>query len=189
MVDWHPPTVESKQSLRRTGRLRRAGLPPVDLSTVLADLLGTATRVAAYVPVGSEPGVDPQPGWLLPVLLADNDLDWAVYDGRLAPGRLGLSEPVGDRLGPAAVAGCDLVLVPALLVDRQGHRLGRGGGSYDRALARATGLTVALVHDDELVESVPAEPHDVPVKAVATPIGGLVRLPAKMGPWGSSTTC
>lgn len=181
--------MESKQSLRQTGRLRRAGLSPVELSTVLADLLRAATRVAAYVPVGSEPGVAPRPGWLLPVLLADNDLDWAVYDGRLAPGRHGLSEPVGDRLGADAVGSCDLVLVPALLVDRLGHRLGRGGGSYDRALGRATGLTVALVHDDEVVDALPSEPHDVLVQAVATPSGGLVLLPAKMGAWGSSTTC
>jgi 5-formyltetrahydrofolate cyclo-ligase len=69
--------------------------------------------------------------------------------------------------------------VPALQVDRDGNRLGRGGGSYDRALARATGLTVALLHDDELVAELPHEPHDVPVRAVATPTGGLVRLPSR----------
>jgi 5-formyltetrahydrofolate cyclo-ligase len=61
-------------------------------------------------------------------------------------------------------------------VDRDGNRLGRGGGSYDRALARATGLTVALLHDDEVVEAVPHEAHDVPVRAVATLTGGLVVL-------------
>ncbi len=180
--------MDSKQSLRQTGRLRRDALPAADLSSAIADLLTSATRVASYVPVGSEPGVPPRQGWLLPVLLEDNDLDWAVYDGRLTRGRRGLPEPVGDRLGPEAVAGCDLVLVPALLVDQRGHRLGRGGGSYDRALRRATAITVALVHDGELVAALPSEPHDVTVRAVATPTGGLVMLPAKMGAWGSSTT-
>jgi 5-formyltetrahydrofolate cyclo-ligase len=68
------------------------------------------------------------------------------------------------------------VLVPALLVDRRGNRLGRGGGSYDRALVRATGLTVALLHDGELVEELPAEAHDVPVRAAATPSQGVVQL-------------
>ena len=110
--------------------------------------------------------------------LPDGDLDWAAYDGTLAPGPLGVLEPAGPRLGPNAVAACDLVLVPALLVDRAGRRLGRGGGCYDRALARATGLTVALLHDGEWVEHVPTEPHDIPVQAVVTPSTGLVRLSA-----------
>ncbi len=65
------------------------------------------------------------------------------------------------------------MLVPALLVDRHGTRLGKGGGSFDRALARATGLTIALVHDDEVVDLLPAEPHDVPVRAIATPSTGV----------------
>jgi 5-formyltetrahydrofolate cyclo-ligase len=68
------------------------------------------------------------------------------------------------------------VVVPALAVDRRGVRLGRGGGSYDRALTRAAGLTVALLYDGETVEELPAEEHDVPVKAVVTPSGGLVMV-------------
>ena len=86
-----------------------------------------------------------QDGWLLPVLRADDDLDWATYEGELAVGRRGTVEPPGPRLGVDAIGTCDLVLVPALLVDRDGYRLGKGAGAYDRALARATGLTVALV--------------------------------------------
>ena len=150
----------------------------MDLSQIVSTVIAQAERIASYVSFGTEPGVPPQPGWLLPVLLPDGDLDWTAYDGRIVGGRP--PEPVGDRLGVAAIASCDLVLVPALLVDRRGVRLGKGGGSYDRALARATGLTVALLHDGERVERLPAEPHDVPVDAVATPSGGLVRLSGKM---------
>jgi 5-formyltetrahydrofolate cyclo-ligase len=148
----------------------------MNLAPVLAGLLDGATDVAGFVGFGAEPCVPPRPGWLLPVLLGDDDLDWARYDGELVPGRRGLLEPPGPRLGVAAVATCDVVLVPALRVDRAGYRLGRGGGSYDRALARATGLTVALVHDDEVVDDVPHEAHDVPVRAFATPGLGLVVL-------------
>jgi 5-formyltetrahydrofolate cyclo-ligase len=177
---WHPPTVGSKQALRRTAQRGRVSRVPSDaLERVLAPLLADATQVASYLALGGEPAVVPRPGWLLPVLLEDDDLDWAVYDGRLAPGRRGLQEPVGPRLGVEAVAACDLVLVPALLVDRRGNRLGKGGGSYDRALRRARGLTVALLHDGELVEQLPAEEHDVRVAAVATPSLGLVRLPGE----------
>ena len=159
---------------------RRAERSPADLSSVLGADLAKVERIAAFVPFGHEPGVAPRPGWLLPVLLPDDDLNWAEYDGQLVPGRHGLLEPVGARLGVEAISGCELVLVPALLVDRRGVRLGRGGGSYDRALRRATGLTVALVHDDELVEELPCEEHDVRVAAVATPGGGLMRLTGKM---------
>ncbi|TDC58333.1 5-formyltetrahydrofolate cyclo-ligase [Micromonospora sp. KC207] len=148
-------------------------------------------RVTGYVPVGSEPGgpelpevlrmaLPPGGELLLPVLRDDLDLEWAAYTGPgclIAAGR-GLREPTGPRLGRAAIADARLVVVPALAVDRLGRRLGRGGGSYDRALARVadSALTVALLHDGELVEHLPAEPHDRPVRAVVTPSDGLRTL-------------
>lgn len=148
-------------------------------------------RMTAYVPVGSEPGgpdlpavlraaLEPAAELLLPVLRDDLDLDWAAYttpESLVAAGR-GLREPAGPRLGRSAVADADLVVVPALAVDHRGLRLGRGGGSYDRALARVpvATVTVALLHDGELVASVPAQPHDRPVRTVITPAGGLRTL-------------
>jgi 5-formyltetrahydrofolate cyclo-ligase len=146
------------------------------------------TRCAAYVPAGAEPGgpglpdalaaaLPPGAELLLPVLLPDGDLDWARYDGTLSPARLGLREPSGPRLGVDAVRTASLLLVPALAVSRTGVRLGRGGGSYDRALDRARdALTLALLHDGELVDDVPAEPHDRPVHGVITPTGGAEML-------------
>lgn len=173
--------VDSKQALRRAARRAREAAPPShDFGVVLAALLQEATRVASYVPLPSEPGLDPQQGWLLPIVLRDGDLDWAEHDGSLAAAGFGLPEPTGPRLGVGAIATCDLVIVPALLVDRAGNRLGKGRGCYDRALVRATGLTVALVGDDELVQALPTEPHDIPVHAVATPSLGVVRLHGKM---------
>ena len=166
--------------------VRRSAAVSVQAHT-LARVRGTRpTLCAAYVPVGSEPG---GPGLidalaavvpvLLPVLLPDGDLDWACYDGTLRRTGRGLLEPAGPTLGPDAVADAGLLLVPALAVSRTGMRLGRGGGSYDRALARAAhALAVALLHDGELVDEVPAEPHDRPVHAVITPADGLVTTPA-----------
>ncbi|MFJ3903268.1 5-formyltetrahydrofolate cyclo-ligase [Streptomyces sp. NPDC090025] len=148
--------------------------------------LARADTVAAYVSVGSEPGTRALLDALrargvrvlLPVLLPDNDLDWAPYEGaeRLAKAGRGLLEPVGERLGPDAVTTADAVLLPGLAVDARGMRLGRGGGSYDRVLARlaragARPALVVLLYANEVVARVPEEPHDHPVHAVVTPEG------------------
>ena len=146
-----------------------------------------AATVAAYVAVGSEPGTAPLLHALLaagkrivlPVLLPDGDLDWAAYAGDqdLVPARFGLLEPVGTRLGVEAVATADVVLLPGLAVSPRGDRLGRGGGSYDRALGRVPvgTFTCVLLHDDEVGLEVPVEPHDRPVTAAATP-SGIIRF-------------
>src|SRR5690349_17027288 len=147
-------------------RLRDAvlGLPEIQM----------AGTIAAYCSVGSEPDTRG--------LLPDGDLDWAAYEGpdSLAAGPRGLLEPdpAEPRRGPGAIARADLVLVPALAADRRGNRLGKGGGSYDRALARVGGLvpTVALLYDGELLDEVPAGPHDVRVRLAAQPQEGIIRL-------------
>jgi 5-formyltetrahydrofolate cyclo-ligase len=143
--------------------------------------------VAAYVSVGTEPGTGPLlerlaargTRILLPVLLPDHDVDWAPYGGpgSLRPAGRGLLEPAGSRLGVAAVTSADAVLVPGLAADRAGVRLGRGGGSYDRVLARVapSRFTAVLLYDGEIVAAVPAGRHDRTVRAAATP-RGLVRL-------------
>ena len=147
-----------------------------------------AGTVAAYVSVGTEPDTRGlvYALWkrgtyvLLPLLQADFDLDWASYEGpdSLAEGPRGLLEPMDPPRGVTAVTSADLVIVPALAVDRGGMRLGRGGGSYDRALARvgAAVPTVALIYDDELLDEVPAGPHDQRVGMAAQPRQGISRL-------------
>jgi 5-formyltetrahydrofolate cyclo-ligase len=173
---------------------RRSLLPPARsaaAAAVHATLLSLVRRIrpstiAAYVPVGSEPGGPDLPAvlaaearLLLPVLRPDGDLDWAAYDGTLTAGPRGLLEPPGPRLGVNAVQEATLVVVPALAVDRSGIRLGRGGGSYDRVLTRLSAgvLTVALLNDGELLDAVPAEAHDRPIGAAITPSGGLTLSP------------
>ncbi len=194
-----PEPELSKRMLRRELLLVRSGLTADDVrktTGALADRaldlpeLAQARTVAAYVSVGSEPGtlalLDALRARgvrvLLPVLLPDNDLDWGVYEGEAAlarvrhGGRMELLEPAGERLGPDAVTDADAVLLPGLAVDGRGMRLGRGGGSYDRVLARldragADPALVVLLYDAEVVDRVPEEGHDRPVHAAVTPSG------------------
>jgi 5-formyltetrahydrofolate cyclo-ligase len=190
-------TADSKAALRRRIVENRSALDASDLALNarrLRDVLLAipeidATRhVAAYVSVGREPGTGPLiealfargVEILLPMLLPDGDLDWARYTGahRLVTASRGLLEPTAEPLGVSAVASVDVVLVPGLAVDRRGTRLGRGGGSYDRALARVGGraFTCAVLHDGEFLDiPLPRDPHDVSVAAAATP-SGLHRL-------------
>jgi len=180
-------------AVAKVGRRRqllavRRGLAPATVANAGEELLTVALSrpelldarcVALYLSVAPEPDTAPLIDWLrtagvrvlLPVLHDDNDLGWGSAESGLHPGRLGLIQPVVD-LGPDAIAAADLVICPALAVDLSGVRLGRGGGSYDRALARVpTGVpTWVAVYDSEVVEALPHDPHDHPVTAALTPV-------------------
>ncbi len=152
--------------------LHAASLPP----------LVRARRVAAYLSMSTEPGTGPLLRWcvergvevLVPVSSPDRTMAWVRWHpGRVEVGALGVPEPVGEP-HPEGLGGCEVAVVPALAIDHVGHRLGRGAGYYDRALADFTGLVCALVFDEELVPAVPHLPHDRSVDLVIAP-GGVFR--------------
>ncbi|MDX6284854.1 MAG: 5-formyltetrahydrofolate cyclo-ligase [Frankiales bacterium] len=182
----------TKTELRARIRATRSARSAADRATVASQLrdvalsipeVATARTVAAYVGVASEPQTLPLldalvacgARVLLPLLCADGDLDWAEYAGAhdLVQAPHLLLEPTGPPLGRGEIGVADVIVVPALAVDRDGNRLGQGGGAYDRALVRVapTALVLALVHDDEILDVIPADPWDRPVLAAATPQG------------------
>jgi 5-formyltetrahydrofolate cyclo-ligase len=148
------------------------------------------STVCCYVPFGSEPGsmglLDAlrERGCrvLLPVIPPSvGPLDWSEYSGASGLARgvyLPILEPDGPRLGPRGIGEADAVVVPALGVDRLGVRLGKGAGYYDRSLVFAApeAQLIAVVRDEELVDRLPAEPHDVRMTAALTPGHGVVAL-------------
>jgi 5-formyltetrahydrofolate cyclo-ligase len=162
------------------------------LADRVAGLMIDGGTVCAYVPVGAEPGsvrlLDALRGHadrvLLPVArtTADDDavaLQWGEYrPGQLVTARFGLLEPAGPWLPATTVAEAGVVLVPALAVDRAGTRLGRGRGFYDRTLVLRDpqARLIAVVRDEELLDEVPHEAHDVPMTHALTPGLGLVEL-------------
>ena len=140
--------------------------------------VAAANSVALYVSISDEPSTGTlreslsyrDVEVLLPILREDNGLDWGRDRGALEVGRHGLLHPSGPVID---LADADVVIVPAVAVDAMGRRLGRGGGSYDRALAhyrsaRPDGLVVALTFDGALVEELPPEAHDQAVDALVT---------------------
>ena len=138
----------------------------------------SVARVASYISYGEEPSTTDinvellRRGitLLLPRLLPDNDLEWVEWNGDenalVTNGKV--LEPHGFAVRD--LDAIDVVIVPALHIDRSGNRLGQGGGSYDRALARLEAWKIALVHHGEITnDPSPVEPHDQRVNAAATP--------------------
>jgi 5-formyltetrahydrofolate cyclo-ligase len=87
---------------------------------------------------------------------------------RLAPGPLGIAQPVGPAIPVESV---EAFFVPGLAFDRAGYRLGRGKGFYDRLLARHSpgALLCGVCFGDVLVERLPRESHDIPMNCLLTP--------------------
>jgi 5-formyltetrahydrofolate cyclo-ligase len=189
----------TKTDLREAILLARRELPPHEhdaeahaLARHVAALGAEGQTVCAYMPVGSEPGsvelIDSlyrrKIRVLLPVARHDvagipQPLQWGEYrPGALVEARFGLREPTQPWLSADAVATATVVLVPALAVDRTGTRLGRGAGFYDRSLvlANPAAQLIAVVRDEEIVDRLPGEPHDVGMTHALTPRGGIVRL-------------
>jgi 5-formyltetrahydrofolate cyclo-ligase len=183
------PGTRGKRGIRELVRAGRAardaasrGAAEAALTARLSGLVAErgARRVACYLPVGGEPDTRGFLAWargagveaILPLSRDDGLLDWAVAgDGATAPGAFGIPEPIGDPLPPGALGGVDLALIPACAVDRSGVRLGWGRGYFDRALAALDRIppVFAVVHDDEVFDALPREPHDVPVAGAVTP--------------------
>lgn len=165
--------VAARDRATDAANLRRHGLDLVSATGLVA-----GDTVALYEPLATEPPVEALTEALLglgirvivPITLPDWRLEWCLAD-----------DPSRTPLGLDAVAGADLLLIPALTVDAAGHRLGQGGGCYDRTLplARTGVLVVAVVHPEEDGggtagagnAAVPVEPHDLPVAAVLTADG------------------
>ena len=182
---------DAKAELRATARARRDALPasavasagPVLARRLLAVIdeqvgAGRPLTVATTTARPGEPPTEPTvealrargDRVLAPRVLSAGELGWVELtdDTTWAPGPFGIREPQGE---PAELA-ADVVIVPALMVDAAGIRLGQGGGYFDRALARverAHTLVIGVVFDDEVVEALPTDPHDIGVDIIVTP--------------------
>lgn len=185
-------TEDLKQEIRKQMRAKRATMPKGNTrKTIIAalhkqilDAIDPKAKViAGYVEIENEPPILEvldilyQQGKtiLLPKIGPKLQRDWAVYEGKeklaqCAPKRP--LEPIGDTLDATALQRADIILVPALTVDLNGHRIGQGGGWYDRALLHAapSAPRMAILWDDEIAShNLLHEEHDVAMTHVITP--------------------
>ncbi|MFC8040813.1 5-formyltetrahydrofolate cyclo-ligase [Paenarthrobacter sp. NPDC057355] len=203
--------MASKEDIRRSRRLYRRALSPEQIAaagealaqhgTAWANAIttGEPARFAVYVGVAFEPPTMPllealhNAGHevLLPVCEPERQLSWVYWTpstvferSTYAP----IDEPLGERLDSSVVATAAGIFMPATAVDRDGNRIGQGGGYYDRLLhgLDASGQrppTVAVVYDADLLPSgsIPAEAFDRPVREVLTPSGVVALDDAETG--------
>ena len=163
--------MESKPELRR--RMKGVCSAVVDVesrSAVLWDRLASteayraAATVMAFV---SMPG-EPQTGPLLERIVTDGKrlvlprivgdrLEAALRGERLVPGSLRIPAPTGDAVEPRTI---DLVVVPGVAFTERGERLGHGKAYYDRFLPTTSAVTIGVCFAEQIVGSLPLEPHD-----------------------------
>lgn len=168
--------AERKEQLRRkAATLPKAEEPELVRRFLELPQVEAAGTVLVYYGVGRELDTEPIIRALfergkrvaLPVCLKYPTMEARVIrdPDRLSANRFGIPEP--DALCPVvSQEEVDVVLAPSLLCDREGYRLGQGGGYFDRWLAEYHGFTVTICPADRLVDRLPREPFDVPVGLV-----------------------
>lgn len=167
----------AKQELRSAIRNSRREVSVAFDANRLTELpeFQDATVIASYYSYGDEPStreinaaiLAAGKTLLLPRRLPDNDLEFARWEG--APDKLKIQGRTQEPIGPIYTGEIELLILPSLAVDKAGTRLGQGGGSYDRVLARMNTFSITLVSDNELLDAIPTQPHDQKVNAALTP--------------------
>ena len=167
----------SARSARNSAEISAAGIAIAnhDWATLCPGQL-----VTCFVSMATEPPTDEVRTKLrdlgkdvaLPIMKPGNSLAWGFDGTDLVKNSYGIFEPVPAEID---IATASAILIPALRVGRDGSRLGRGAGYYDRALAKVPAhslggpIRICLVFDDEVDDSVPSEPHDALIDLIVTP--------------------
>ena len=176
--------------LRATMLERRRNLSPEAVRRASATVLdrirrlpefGRASVVAAYLEVRGEIDLsalldEPSPEIALPVTVLDEELRFVVPDGPLVDGPFGIRQPgSGRQIGSTDL---DMVILPMVVGDVRGNRIGHGTGYYDRAFGFRRGraappVLVGVAHAFQILPSIDARPWDVPLDIIVTDVGIL----------------
>lgn len=189
-----PPSIADKPQLRRYYQQLRISMAESEYERAVAAIIQNlqslpeftiARRIHAFWPIGKYKEIDLRPlleqlhnagkQIVLPVVLSFDDwkpetsrMEHRLFTGEhhLVTNKWGIPEPVHTQL--IAVDSLDLILVPALAVDKRGFRLGYGKGYYDEFLGQCDCTTICPVFADALTDQLPTAGHDIPVDYIVT---------------------
>ncbi|MDB6066825.1 MAG: 5-formyltetrahydrofolate cyclo-ligase [Pedosphaera sp.] len=179
----------TKAELRDQIRLALKGMSPAEKASASIQIVvrleqqplwREAKSILFFAPIAEEPDI-----WRLAddalkagktVTLPRYDREQKGYvachirdiDRDLQSGQFGIREP-GETCARISLNQLDLILVPGIAFDLNGHRLGRGKGFYDRMLAVLKGPTCGVAFDQQIVTGIPVEPHDIRLSCILTP--------------------
>ena len=179
-----PNTQETKQSLRKALQetRRNTSLSDFDIEQLtkrgIFELSKTTGDVCIYMSLKEEPPTKDlikevrklgRNVWL--PRIEGNNLLWVKNPDNFAKGPYGIDEPVGQAVLAKDITNLGAIILPALAVDVNGTRLGKGKGYYDRVLAQVNENVkrIVLLFDLEFILEIPQEAHDQPVHTIATP--------------------
>lgn len=177
--------AQDKTQWRRYCRMIRRQLPATEktrrdklITDRAVDWVRTHkySRIAAFIPLPSEPGagllldalVTVSTQVYLPISGPAGQLFWGKYQpGALTPGAMGILEPApitwSVEDSAALLESLDALIVPALAATPEGHRLGQGAGYYDRALAECPTPQLMLLYSHEIHPDVPHGTYDIQI--------------------------
>lgn len=174
--------MDDKQEIRRRVRNRKQLITETERRDAARAVFGALERTAAFMMAERILVYHSLPDELSTLEFIDRwhsrkhfflprvngvNLDLLPYEpASLRTGAFHIEEP--QQGTPADPASMELIIVPAVALDRRGNRLGRGKGFYDRLLAETTATTIGVAYDFQLFDELPVEPHDSPVDIVIT---------------------
>ena len=161
-----PERAVREKSLRIYRRL--IDMPAYQLARCIACYVSIKNEVDTRTVIQKAIGGGKRVG--VPVTRADRGMDFQAIAGLsdLRPVHYGLREPVPNPKMVLLPHTIDLILVPGIAFDRLGHRIGSGGGYYDRFLVRTEAVRIGLSYGFQIIDRVPAEPHDVKMDLIIT---------------------
>lgn len=192
-----PDLSEAKRAARRAAKARLRALPPQEFAAAGREIAAAlfarpdwrqADTVFCFVSLPSEPdtllilraALKEGKRLCVPRMLGGGQMELVHIPSLddLRPNALGIREPVGGRvLAPAELGPRSLAVVPCLAVSRDGMRLGRGGGYYDRFLAGFAGAAVLVCLRALVFDALPAEPWDARFAPAKILVGGASPSP------------
>lgn len=181
-----PRRLTARSHRGERGQQQMQELFTAHILEAVAQRLHSPGTIAAYLPTKSEPPIIEaltrlhKDGHriLVPVVRPGRKLAWVHWDPAvehpLSP--MGIPEPEGEEQDERAFVDADLRLIPALAFDAGGHRLGQGGGYYDRIIPLLSAQqleeqSIGIVFSDEIYEAVPYDQWDAILPVILTERG------------------